>query len=105
MRKASSREILNSTMAVAETELKTAAVYLCCRIDYNLLLPSPLAHSNQCTEVQNFKMMNVLFLKINSSNLDTQLCVLHFSYSKVYWKLPSCQKSLHALVRNIKMAS
>lgn len=65
-------------MDVAETELKTAVVYLCCRIGYNLLLPSPLPHSNQCTEVQNFEMMNVLFLKINSSNLETHLCILHF---------------------------
>lgn len=76
-------------MDVVETELKTAAVYLCCRIDYNLLPLLPLPHSNQCTEVQNFKMMNVLFLKINSSNLETHLCILHFFYIvKVYWKLP-----------------
>ena len=76
MRQASSQEILNSTTDTAETELKTAAVYLCSRIDYNMLLPAHLAHSNQCTEAQNFKMMNVLFLKINSSNLETYLRLL-----------------------------
>lgn len=95
-------------MDIAETEPKTAAVYLCCRIDYNLLLPSPLPHSNQCTEVQDFKMMNVLFLKINSSNLDTQLCILHFFfflYRKSILETSLGSKSLRALVKNIKMTS
>lgn len=89
-------------MDVAETELETAAVYLGCPVDYNLLLPSPLLHSNQCTVVQNLKMMNVLFLKINSSNLETHLRILHlfFHRVKVYWKLPWCQNP-HMHLSNI----